>query len=119
MENIILIIVLYFIGALVSDKANRNKRRKRKNHDKNGNSEPNFEIPSLDRDIPKIAGALKSENKPANNEAYQNTETQTLKPDAKTNIASDKSIVLTKDNVRTGVILSEILNKPKAYRRVQ
>ncbi len=117
MENIILIIVLYFIGTLVSDKANRNKRKKRKNHDKVGNSESNFDIPSLNRDIPQIENALKSENKPAQNEAYQKAETQNLKPDAKTNIASDKPVVLTKDNVRTGIILAEILNKPKAYRR--
>jgi len=111
MENIILIIVLYFIGTLVSDKANRNKRRKRKNHDKVDKTEPTFEIPSLNRDIPKIDSALKSKNEPAQ------AETQTLKPDAKINAASDKSLVLTKANVKTGVILAEILNKPKAYRR--
>lgn len=145
MENIILVIILYFIASLVSDKANRNKRRKQRTLDnaKNGNSD--FKVPpSGDNpfgfEISKLEGSLKKIFGSQSNDVYQEEEPKVdnkyddyLKSGNKrsevqteTSVSSlnhpdnkKESLILTKENVSTGIILSEILGKPKVYRRMR
>lgn len=163
MENIILIIVLYLIGTIVSDNAKRKKRRsqKRGKHTEENRVPPDFDIPPLDRDnpfdfeippvktkksqdfeIPKLEGAPKSKPAPGADGVYREEEEKIVNPyldylkrDApknkektsgmeqniplKVDKVSKKSTKLSTENVRYGIIMAEILGKPKAYRRIR
>lgn len=107
MENIVLIIILYFIGSLVADKAERSRRKKR----------GDFEIPPVYDEKLKLDTQFNTDAKPI--EEVKNLKSDDKKTEIKEDaFKSDKSLVLTKENVRTGFILAEILNKPKAYRHL-
>ena len=149
MENIILIIVLYLIGTIVSDNAKRKKRRsqRRDTEAEEKRMPPDFDIPPLDRDnpfdfeIPKIEGAPKSKPEFGPDGVYREeekivnpymdyikrdaSEKKDKTSDTKQNIPLKveetvrKSTKLSTENVRYGIIMAEILGKPKAYRRVR
>lgn len=161
MENVILIIVLYLIGTMVSDSAKRKKRRsQRQGKNTEENSVPqDFDIPPLDRDnpfdfeippvkkdesldfeIPKLEGAPKTKPEPgidgvyreeeefknpyldylqrdASKNKHKTSDTEQNVPLKVENISRERN-VLTKDNIRYGIIMAEVLGKPKAYRRI-
>lgn len=148
MEDIILIIVLYFIGTLVADQAKRKKRKERREREQTQEdslgdifgldlpsstqqeSKPNFEIP-------KIAGAPKSKPEPGADGVYREEDTQEVnkyqeylnrrsnaepknmreKTSLKVIEATKEQLTLSREKVREGIVLAEILGKPKAYKR--
>ncbi|MBO6179219.1 MAG: hypothetical protein J6O04_08600 [Selenomonadaceae bacterium] len=139
MENLILIIVLYVIGSLISDKANEKKRKKRKAERIPAPTDtklPPYDNP-FDFDIPKIEGAPKDEPEPSLDldEVYKeepkdnpylkylNTAEEKEKRSKESKDTSIKSasierktFAISKDKVREGIILAEILGKPKALK---
>ena len=163
MENIILIIVLYLIGTMVSDNAKRKKRRsqRRDTEAEENRMPPDFDIPPLDRDnpfdfeippiegkksndfeIPKIEGAPKSKPELGPDGVYREEEEKIVNPymdyikrdapekkektsDTKQNIplkveeVAKKSTKLSTENIRYGIIMAEVLGRPKAYRRIR
>ena len=147
MENLILIIVLYVIGSLISDKANEKKRRKQKAEKNPANKIPQkADIPSskrnspFDFEIPKLEGAPNSGPEPVLEKPYEENHEESYKENRylkylnkkkeEKQIAEEAAQIrplaqerrisaLSRDKVREGIILAEILGKPKAlkYRR--
>ena len=149
MEDIILIIVLYVIGTLAADQANRKKRRKKR---EDGERQPDFdappsrndnpfdfEIPPIktknpnDFEIPKIENAsqknsnantiYREEPKPNKYQKYLNERKKTTPHEETSNTPitigeiGKERITMSKERVREGIVLAEILGKPKAYGR--
>ena len=121
MENLILIIVLYVIGSLISDKANEEKRKKRKAERIPAPTDtklPPYDNP-FDFDIPKIEGTPKddpylkylntAEKKEKRSKESEDTSIKSASIERKT-------FAISKDKVREGIILAEILGKPKALK---
>ncbi|MBR3623375.1 MAG: hypothetical protein IKN43_08520 [Selenomonadaceae bacterium] len=142
MENLILIIVLYVIGSLISDKANEKKRKKRKSSQIPQPTDIEIPLPNrnnpFDFEIPKIEGAPKSKSEPSSDGVYReepkenpylkylNTTAEKKKQAEERDDASIKPVsgerkkfAIPINKVREGIILAEILGKPKALKRMR
>lgn len=124
MENIILIIVLYFLGTLVTDKAKRKQRRKN-NRNQRESIPIDFDMSSAqknnswDFEIPELEGAPNSKPNIDTDINFDEKPKEIQKEPIETTVKSTENLQLSSDNVRYGIVLAEILGKPKAYRHMR
>ena len=133
MEDIILIIVLYIIGTLVADQADRKKRKKKKKHydvdtpPASRETPLDFEIPTLKRDNDFENNfdvhETKSESDSNKYQEYLNESKDSPLKSLETPIIVRETpkleTSLSRETVREGIILAEILGRPLAKRRLR